>query len=103
MLYAVDMWGNPHNRKGTLMKQRMMPSSHLAKIQRQALLSLGPMRSTAPDTLEVHTDLLPFHLLVDKPCLTKLMRLATLPDTHPIYQHLMRVHKCTPRHHQAPI
>ena len=44
---------------------------------------VGGLRTSPNDTLNMHTNLLPFHLLVDKVQFQAALRLATLPKTHP--------------------
>jgi len=103
--YAVDVWSPPIPRsQGTTRnKQRGGSSGKLARIQRQALLMLGPMRTTATDVLEAHANLLPFHLLLEKERHKALTRMATLPDTHPLHHHLLRTCKVPVRRHRSPI
>jgi ribonuclease HI len=59
------------------------------RVQRRATIHItGAMRSTPTNLLDVHADLLPFELLVDKKCHTAALRLATLPTSHPLYRHV---------------
>ena len=93
MMYAADtfltlLWKVPgkKNTKGSVGAIRK-----LAAVQRQALLPMaGAMRSMATDVLEVHANLLPFHLLVDKLCFQATAHLCTLPRTHPLSPHITR-------------
>jgi Reverse transcriptase (RNA-dependent DNA polymerase) len=68
MLYGVDIWGAPRPRRANAEDKRKCGGQmgRLAGVQRQALLMLGPMRTTATDVLEAHANALPFHLLLDK-------------------------------------
>jgi ribonuclease HI/endonuclease/exonuclease/phosphatase family metal-dependent hydrolase len=102
--YAADVWSPPPPRgRKTKGEQRKGGTGKLARIQRQALLMLGPMRTTATDILEAHADLLPFHLLLEKVRHRAILRMATLPSTHPLHQHLARASKVPVRRHQSPI
>ena len=59
----------------------------LASLQgRVANMIAGGMRTSPHDTAEVHANLLPFHLLVDKVRHAAAIRMATLPQTHPLYK-----------------
>jgi hypothetical protein len=75
----------------------------LAKVQRQALLLMGAMRTTATDILEAHANLFPFHLTLDKIRHRALLRMATLPETHPVHQHIRRAHKIHVKRHRSPL
>jgi len=64
MLYAADLFLIPQNRHTRGMKGFI---NKLAHIQRQACLHItGALRSMPTDTLDACSDLLPFHLLVEK-------------------------------------
>jgi hypothetical protein len=103
MLYTIDIWDNPSNRRKSQKGHKSIAGSHLAKIHWQALLCLGSLRTTASDILEAHTNLPPFHLLVDKLRLSAVARLATLPPLHPLHSHIGRAHRHLPRWHQTPL
>ena len=58
----------------------------LATIQRRAaILIVGRMCTSPTDMLDIHTNLLPFHLLVDKVWFQVVLHLATLPIMHPLH------------------
>jgi ribonuclease HI len=101
-LYAVDVWGAPEKRRGSGRKcgGRL---GKLERVQRQALLLIGAMRTTPTDTLEAHANLLPFHLLLDKVRHRALLRMATLPETNPINYHLARAHCMHVKRHKSPL
>jgi hypothetical protein len=81
--------------------------TQLARVQRRATIHItGTMRSTPTDLLNIHADLLPFELLVDKKCHAAALRLATLPASHPLYRHIIEAASTpfaksskSPRHH----
>ncbi|TDL30112.1 hypothetical protein BD410DRAFT_710382, partial [Rickenella mellea] len=60
MLYAVDVWGAP-TPANTSAKGKKCGGQlgRLATVQRQAVLLLGAMRTTATDVLDAHANLLP--------------------------------------------
>lgn len=90
MLYAASVWitpqrripgrKHPHGSVGTIRK--------LARIHRQACILISrAMHTTATDVLEVHLNILPFHLLVDVHISRDASPLCSLPDTHPLHTH----------------
>ena len=105
MLYAASVWITPQRRIPG--RKRLHGSvgiiRKLARIHRQAcILISGAMRTTATDVLEVHLNILPFHLLVDVHISRDATRLCSLPDTHPLHSH---VHKATRfiKRHRSPL
>jgi ribonuclease HI len=105
MLYAVDVWGAPLLGKANAERKKKCGGQlgKLERVQRQALIMLGAMKTTATDILEAHANLLPFHLLVDKARHNALLRMATLPESNPIYQHLARAQKVHVKRHKSPL
>jgi ribonuclease HI len=61
------------------------------------------MRTTASDTLDAHANLLPFQLLVDKVVHKAAVRLACLPDKHPLATRVGRAAKRYVKKHRTPI
>jgi ribonuclease HI len=82
---------------------RTTVSRHLAKVHRQALTCLGPMRTTATDILEAHANIPPLHILIDKIRLRALIRMTTFPNTHPLHLHIIRAHGKMPKRHPTPL
>lgn len=88
MLYAADLWFTPSFREGSDILQRgsIGVAKRLTSVQRIAALAItGAMKSTATDLLEVHANLLPIPLLLQNTYHRAIVRLATHPDTHPLY------------------
>ena len=66
---------------------RRVALSKLAAIQRNTAIAIvGGLRTLPNDILNMHADLLPFHLLVDKVRYQAALRLATLPSMHPLHK-----------------
>jgi len=81
MLYAADLFLIPERKKRKCTKDFI---TKVAKIQRQATLCItSTMRSSPIDTLDACTDLLPFHILVEKIMYCTASRLETLPVPPP--------------------
>ena len=94
--YGAGIWFRPTYMEGTNQRHRgsIGTAKRLASIQRMANVSiLGAMRTTATDTLDAHTLLLPTHLLLQKTCHQAAVRLATLPQRHPLYKHMQHAAK----------
>jgi ribonuclease HI len=102
-LYAINVWSCPTRGRTVQGNPRTTASRHLTKIHWQALTCLSPMRTTTTDILEAHANILPLHLLIDKIRMRALMRLATLPNTHPLQPHLIRAHGKRPKRHLTPL
>jgi ribonuclease HI/endonuclease/exonuclease/phosphatase family metal-dependent hydrolase len=90
MLYAADIFLTPHRHVGMRNKNGKPTQAivkKLATIQRKAaLLITGALRSAPTDAVEVLANLIPFRLLVDKCRHNAALRLATLPETHPLHK-----------------
>jgi len=56
--------------------------------------------SKHPTTLNAHADLLPF-LLMNKVCHRAAVRLASLPESHPLHSHVRRMGRYVQRHRSA--
>jgi hypothetical protein len=91
MTYGADVWYTPPRLK--IGKKRRQGSTtmlrELEKVQRIASLAInGAMCSTASDTLDAHANLLPMDLLLEKICYRGLIRVCTLPGTHPLHDRI---------------
>ena len=84
------------NKKG-----RRAALNKLAAIQRNAaLMIVGGLRSSPTDSIDIHANLLPFHLMVDKARFQAALRLATLPMTHPLHKAVNQAaQRFVKRHH----
>jgi len=96
--YGADIWFKPiYDNSDRKQRGSMGVAEKLAKIQRIATLGItGAMRTTATDTLDAHANLLPTSLLLQKIChrsADSALRLATLPQHHPLHKHLQHIAK----------
>ena len=55
------------------------------------------------DVLDACSDLLPFHLLVEKVTHQVATWLASLPSSHPLYTHIRKVARRYVKHHRVPL
>lgn len=98
MFYAADVWCIP-GVKGT---SKFI--NKLATIQRQAALAItGALRTTATDITNAHASLPPLSLAVHDICQRATLRMATLPEEHPLNKPLKRAARTYPATHRAPI
>ena len=94
--YGADVWFKPTFAEDTRNSQRgsLGTAKCLEKVQRIVTLNItGAMRTTASDILEAHAFLLPIPLLLQKVCQRAALRLASLPQGHPLYKHLTHIVK----------
>ena len=105
--YAAEVWytpvapstENPRVRTGSV-----RIAQKLGSIQRRALVTLsGALRSTATNILEVHSNILPMHLALNRACCRSAIRLATLPPSHPLSKPVNRAAKRYVKSHRSPL
>ena len=62
--------------------------------QRAGTLAItGAMRTTPTDSLDVHANLLPAHILFQQILFRSALRLSGLPSTHPLVPHIKKIEK----------
>jgi len=107
MLYAADVFLTPQTReRGNRMAQKSQRAviNKLSAVQRRATINItGAMSTTANDTLDVLSDLLPFHLLVKKHQYQAALRLATLPKSHPLHKPVINAASRYVKMHATPL
>ena len=94
--YAADIWFRPLFKKDSSTPQRGSKgiSDRLTSVQRLAALSItGAMKTTSTDSLEAHANLTPIPLLMQKICHRAAVRLASLPQSHPLYKKIRWIAK----------
>jgi len=64
---------------------------------------MGALRSTMTDAIDACSDVLPFHLLVEKLMHRAATRLATLPQSHSLETHVAWAANRYVKHHHAPL
>src|SRR5882724_10438583 len=101
MLYAADLFLIPGSEVGKGTKGFI---SKLVKIQRQATLHItGALRSTPTEVIDACTDIMPFHILVEKLTHRATTRLAMLPNCHPLVKHTVCVANRYVKQHRVPL
>ena len=104
--YAADVWYTsidlaPSGRKqlGSLSITRKLSS-----IQRKvAKVITGSLATTAGDTLEAHSNLLPIDLLFNKILYRNATRITSLPNTHPLHPLARKAAKHFVKKHRSPL
>jgi ribonuclease HI/exonuclease III len=106
MLYGADIFLGPALRSGSFNNKKGSRAAlnKLAAIQRSAAISIvGGLRTSPTDSLDIHANLLPFHLMVDKTRFQAALRLATLPETHPLYKPVHQAAQRFVTRHHSPL
>src|ERR1700679_318337 len=63
----------------------------------------GTLRTTPTDLIDAHAGVLPMELALLKACHRSIVRLLTLPVTHPLHQIVRQAKRSTTTKHQNPI
>ena len=87
--YAGDMWHAPITcaMQGTKASGSVGVTKWLESIQCIAVTAItGALRTTATDVMEAHANIPPVKLLMHKVCHRAAIRLATLPESHPLHK-----------------
>ena len=106
MTYAINVWYTPPTKQ---VGQRRSTGSvrvlhQMTKLQRLASLAIvGGMKSTPTDLLDVHAGLLPVELMLLCICHGAMVKLCTLPDTHPLHPLVQASHRSWNKKHRDPI
>lgn len=105
MTYASDVWFTPITSRpnGTIEGSRGF-AKRLGKVQRVAALKItGTLRSSPNDLLDLHADLWPVKLLMDKAGYRAILRMCTLDDSNPISSIVRTSARRPVAHHPSPI
>ena len=106
MLYGADIFLGPilHNDTIKARKEGQAALNKLASIQRSAAIAiLGGLHTLPNDILDVHANLLPFHLMVNKIRFQAALRLARLPSSHPLYKPVLQAARHFIKKHHSPL
>jgi len=105
IMYAAAIWLHPSFAHPS--DRRLCGSKGLARkigsSQRTAALAItGAMRTTPTDSLDVHANLLPAHLMFQQILYCSVLRLSSLPAAHPLKLYVKKIEKKdVKRHHSA--
>jgi len=95
-LYAASVWLRPtYNLEfNTPLRGSTGTAKRIAQRQRTALLAItGAMRSSPSDSLEIHANLLPGPLLIQRTLYNSLIRISSLPSHHLLNPIVTRIAK----------
>jgi len=104
--YGLDVWYTPPNKPiGFTKNSGSVGILHnLQKIQRMATTAItGTLRSAPTDLIDAHAGLLPMEIALMKACHRSLVRILTLPATHPLYQIIRKDKRHPPEKHLSPL
>ena len=88
MTYAIDVWLMPPRKQVGAKRHTgsINITNRFATLQRTATLAITrAMCTTATNVLDLHVGLLPMRLALHRLCHCAMLRIAALPDMHPLY------------------
>ena len=106
MLYAASVWLKPVFTAGSQSLTRGSQGiiKKLAQVQRAAAITItGAMRTSPTDSTEIHANLMPMSTLVQKMLFNSSIRIASLPESHPLHGLATRVKKRNVVHHKTAL
>ena len=104
--YAADIWWQAPSREGSKKRTKGAVgfTKQLQSIQRMSALNItGALCTTPTDALDVHAGIFPIELELQKACHRAAVRLASLPEEHPLRQTVQKESKRTPVKHLSPL
>ncbi|KAF8162540.1 hypothetical protein BJ912DRAFT_838200, partial [Pholiota molesta] len=107
MLYVVDVW--LYLQVFPRVDSQVPASRHyscpaLERVQQQSALQVtGALRTTPSDMLFAHADMDPMAQLIWTKCQVAALRLATVPEKHPLYKDVKRAAVRLPKKHPSAL
>ena len=106
ILYGAEVWYTPSGEPniGKKPKGTGLITGKLAGMQRAGAIAItGGLRTSPTDALDALSNLIPFDIAIEKWCFRAAIRLATLPNKHPLRKPVRRSIKCTVKRHASPL
>jgi hypothetical protein len=106
MTYAASVWYTPpfKNEHSLHRLGNVGFAKALGRVQRVAVIAItGAMKTMATDVAELHANLMPIDLLLEKECHNAWLRIATLPAEHPIHKIAEYSNKRFVQRHRSPL
>jgi hypothetical protein len=106
MSYGLDVWYTPPTKPiGATRNQGSVTAlKGLTKAQRIAALAItGALRTTPTDLVDTHAEILPIDLLLLKNTHRAVVRLCTLPNSHPLHDIVLHAATSKSIKHPSPI
>ncbi|QRV81763.1 Reverse transcriptase from transposon X-element protein [Ceratobasidium sp. AG-Ba] len=105
--YAADVWFmpiSPPKDDKTRATGSIGFADRLSVIQSSAArIILGALKSTPVVHLDAFSSLLPIRCLLNETCQRSAIRLATVPNKHPLYKDVKRTLKVNRKYHASPL
>ena len=104
--YGLDVWYTPPSKPAGYTKNTGSVGAlcNLEKAQHLATTAItGTMRSAPTDLLDAHAGLLPMELALKKACHRAMLRVLTLPQSHPLHWIIKRAKRHPPEKHRGPL
>ena len=104
ILYGVEVWHHPKRKTRSGEQPKGTPSHKLATTQRQGALAItGGFRTSPSDALDAHAALVPMKHKLDVIKHSKVVRMASLPSTHPLHTQIRTAARRYVRRHRLPL
>jgi len=108
VLYGADVWYTPapanHTKVNAGVRGKTKTTVKLASTQRAgALAATGGLRTSPSDTLDALANLMPFDMAIEKWCFRAAVRLAALPDKHPLRKPVKQCASRSVKKHRSPL
>jgi len=106
--YALPVWYSPPDSSTQQHTGKTRGSvghmRQLAKVQRLGCkLITGAFRCTATDILDLHANIPPIQIRLEDTCYRETLRLASLPESHPLFKIVKSSAQHQSRRHTSPI
>jgi hypothetical protein len=112
MLYAAELWAKPTRRRTSTnpaarQPADRLPAGRMAKMQgvlRRALVAaVAALRGTPTNTIGAHLNVLPLDLHLENVRHRVLMRLISLPETHPMHKMVLHARDNPRTRHESAL
>ena len=104
--YAADMWYAPITRatQGAKASGSVGVTKRLESVQCIAVTAItGALHTMATDVMEAHVNIPPVKMLMHKICHWAAIRLAALPESHPLHKPVLICTRRRAKRHLSPI
>ena len=106
MTCAASVWFQPVFNAGsrTTVRGSKGIANKMTQVQRTAALAItGAMRTAPMDSIEAHANLLPIPMLMQRILLSSTLRMASLPNRHPLHALVCRAAKRNVKRHRTAL
>jgi hypothetical protein len=104
LTYAADIWWQAPNKEGARTTGAVGFTKHLQSAQRTSAINItGALHTTPTDALDAHAGIFLIELKLCKACHRSAVRLASIPEEHPLRKTMLQESKKTPTRHLSPL